>query len=401
MYNRNNNTMKCPICGNNVADNELFCEFCGMRVNIRKDSSHEQKIHNNEVVSKSDTFRTFSEWSRHWAELYVENYEFWMYLVHEHIDDDDFSLPLIVCAHQFQSRQDMQDAYVCLCECGRDLGFGLPSDYVFLYEEKNQWFVFLPCSDLPAVLLVAEHYNGKICAWADYFIPMPTMPISMEKSFNIKSYRSSYAPVRAKMHIKNINLLTQRHLNIPSYKRINEPMRSVSTKGCEYIDLGLSVKWATCNEGAWNPEGYGSYYAWGEIYEKEEYTAENSLTRGKRMDDINGDSRYDAAARSVFCGRMPTEAELLELRVKCKWEWTTLNYVNGYKVTGPNGNSIFLPAAGYRYGTSLYDVGSAGNYWSSTPDNNDTRAFYLGFDSGKDGIANAPREKGFTIRSVG
>ena len=119
------------------------------------------------------------------------------------------------------------------------------------------------------------------------------------------------------------------------------------------------------------------------------------------MDDINGDSRYDAAARSVFCGRMPTEAELLELRVKCTWEWTTLNYVNGYKVTGPNGNSIFLPAAGYRYGTSHYDVGSAGNYWSSTPDNNDTRACYLDFDSGKDGIANAPREKGFTIRSVG
>ena len=65
--------------------------------------------------------------------------------------------------------------------------------------------------------------------------------------------------------------------------------------------------------------------------------------------------------------RMPTKAEQDELRNKCSWQWTTLNGVNGYRVTGPNGNSIFLPVAGYRLDTSLYLGGSFGNYWSSTP----------------------------------
>ena len=68
---------------------------------------------------------------------------------------------------------------------------------------------------------------------------------------------------------------------------------------------------------------------------------------------------------------MPTKAEQDELRNNCTWEWTTLNGVNGRRVTGPNGNSIFLPAAGYRYGTSSDGVGSLGYYWGSTPGGDD------------------------------
>ena len=77
----------------------------------------------------------------------------------------------------------------------------------------------------------------------------------------------------------------------------------------------------------------------------------------------------DDAARANWGGswRMPTHDELTELRKKCSWTWTTQNGVEGYKVTSKtNGNSIFLPAAGYRYNSSLYDAGSYGYYWSSS-----------------------------------
>ena len=140
--------------------------------------------------------------------------------------------------------------------------------------------------------------------------------------------------------------------------------------GHEYVDLGLpsGLKWATCNVGASSSEGYGNYYAWGEIEVKSEYTYANSKTEGKSMQDISGNSTYDVA-RSKWGGswRLPTKKELEELKNNCKWEWTTQNGKKGYKVIGPNGKSIFLPAAGYCDGSSLYGAGESGYYWSSTP----------------------------------
>ena len=123
--------------------------------------------------------------------------------------------------------------------------------------------------------------------------------------------------------------------------------------GHEYVDLGLSVRWATCNVGANNPEDYGDYYAWGETKTKKEYTEENCETY-KNIGDIKGTSRDVAHVRWGSPWRMPTEEESQELIDNCDWEWTTLNGVEGSKVTSrKNGNSIFLPAAGWRYGTSL------------------------------------------------
>ena len=139
--------------------------------------------------------------------------------------------------------------------------------------------------------------------------------------------------------------------------------------GHEYVDLGLSVKWATCNVGASKPEDYGNYYAWGETETKSTYTESNSATYGKSMNDIDisGNAQYDAAtANWGGSWRMPTKYECQELINKCKWEWITKNGINGYNVTGTNGNSIFLPAAGRRYGSSLNYAGRSGLYWSST-----------------------------------
>ena len=149
-----------------------------------------------------------------------------------------------------------------------------------------------------------------------------------------------------------------------------EPTPASSTINIgDAVDLGLSVKWATCNVGATRPEDYGDYFAWGEISPKTSYTEDNSKTYGKSMEDIGGDSRYDAATANWGSGwRLPTASECNELVHKCTWTWTKLNGVNGYEVKSKkNGNSIFLPAAGDCWGDTPDDQGSISRYWSSTP----------------------------------
>lgn len=153
----------------------------------------------------------------------------------------------------------------------------------------------------------------------------------------------------------------------------------------EYVDLGLSVKWATCNVGATKPEELGDYFAWGETQRKSTYDwntyqwcngSEYSLTK------YNTDSNHgtvdnkivlelsDDVAHVNWGGswRMPTDAELTELRENCTWTWTSLNGMNGHEVTSKkNGKSIFLPAAGDHQASPLNAlVGNIGHYWSSS-----------------------------------
>ena len=172
---------------------------------------------------------------------------------------------------------------------------------------------------------------------------------------------------------------------------INKPISledltvSGSANGHDYVDLGLSVKWATCNVGAFSPEQYGDYYAWGETTPKSEYAEDNCKTYERSMSDIRGNSSYDAA-RANWGGswRLPTKAEFDELINNCERQWITLNGVKGMRFTSKkNGNSVFFPAAGYRDGTSTYGAGGSGYYWSSTPYGSYTQnAYYLYFDSG-------------------
>ena len=154
--------------------------------------------------------------------------------------------------------------------------------------------------------------------------------------------------------------------------------------GHGYVDLGLSVKWATCNVGASSPEDYGNYYAWGETSTKSSYTSENSKTykKGKYNYDIAGNSYLDAArANWGSTWRLPMSSEIDELIDKCNWTWTTMNGKNGYKVTSKvNGRSIFLPAAGYRNYSSLYNAGSRGYFWISPPYTS-SYAYLLDFSS--------------------
>ncbi|MBR3938676.1 MAG: hypothetical protein IKJ67_01700 [Bacteroidales bacterium] len=170
--------------------------------------------------------------------------------------------------------------------------------------------------------------------------------------------------------------------------------------GHDYVDIGLpsGTKWATCNIGAITPEGYGNYYAWGETTTKSSYTEDNCRTWNVSMNDISGNVNYDAArANWGSTWRMPTEAEMQELENNCTWTWTTQSGVNGYRVTGPNGKSIFLPAAGY-YGSSHDDVGECGDYWSSESDTYNACSLY--FYSGDHGVDWYGRYYGHTVRPV-
>lgn len=151
------------------------------------------------------------------------------------------------------------------------------------------------------------------------------------------------------------------------------------TQGVEAVDLGLSVKWASCNIGATKPEEFGDYFAWGEVSPKKEYSVENSLTYAKDLEDISGDPQYDAATANWGGDwRIPTLAEYKELREKCSWKWIELNGVKGMRAKGPNGNTIFFPAAGAIKGSSSIYTGPYGKYWTSTSCNiheNSARVF--------------------------
>ena len=192
--------------------------------------------------------------------------------------------------------------------------------------------------------------------------------------------------------------------------------------GHEYVDLGLSVKWATCNVGANSPEDYGDYFAWGETEPKTTYswstykycngtykTITKYCTKSSygTVDNKTTLELSDDAAHVNWGGkwRMPTRAEQDELRDtnNCTWTWTTQNGVKGYKVTSKkNGNSIFLPAAGSRDDDYLFDAGSGGGYWSSSLNTSESNfASIVGFDSSNENLYyGSNRHYGRSVRAV-
>jgi serine/threonine protein kinase len=137
--------------------------------------------------------------------------------------------------------------------------------------------------------------------------------------------------------------------------------------GHEYVDLGLSVKWATCNVGASRNYESGYFYSWGEIRYKKSYDKDNCDTFGSIINDIAGSDGYDVAY-ATWGGewRLPTQSEITELETQCQWESEVINGCSGYRVIGPNGASIFLPAAGGMSGSNIAMKNDFGGYWSGT-----------------------------------
>ena len=222
----------------------------------------------------------------------------------------------------------------------------------------------------------------------------------------------------------NIYTLTRDGKTLTAGKMYNFP--SLSTTGGSnwavqnasdlYVDLGLSVKWAKYNVGATTETGYGDYFAWGETTGYNEgktnfasdwsnyyFGTQSSFTKYTGS-DYTVLQKEDDAAYAALGGkfRMPTKAEIDALLALSK-TWVT-NYngsgINGYTFTG-NGNTLFLPAAGYRYDTDLFDTGSSGYYWSSSLNtDNPNNAWNLYFNSGDAYAIIDLRWFGFSVRAV-
>lgn len=180
--------------------------------------------------------------------------------------------------------------------------------------------------------------------------------------------------------------------------------------GHEAVDLGLSVKWATCNYGASSSYGYGNYYAWGETtmrnsYYRDTYKYYNSRTDRDNdlMNTIQG-SKYDVAKNWGSNWRMPSKSEYEELLNKCSWKWATMSGVNGYIIISSNGMSIFLPANGEYSGTEKgAKAGIWGEYWTGTFKNTTdfySHAYALTFTQSKKNIDGYYRYVGLAIRPV-
>ena len=171
-----------------------------------------------------------------------------------------------------------------------------------------------------------------------------------------------------------------------------------NANGHEYVDLGLSVKWAICNVGASSSTARGDYYAWGETETKSTYASNNYyIWAGSDLT-----SSYDVASAKMGGNwRMPTQKEMKELRDNCDWTWTTtVNGEKGYLVKSKkNGYSIFLPAAGYREYTVLSKANEMGCYWSKS---SDTMGYAYGmqFNVGELNVYQCTTYQGYSVRAV-
>lgn len=189
---------------------------------------------------------------------------------------------------------------------------------------------------------------------------------------------------------------------VPNSPRADAKKSSGIKQEHGYVDLGLSVLWATCNIGANTPHERGDFFSWGEVETKSIFSHETYKYDKMDVRDIGKNisgSSYDAAT-TIWAKnwRMPTLKEMRELINKCKWEETTIQGHKGYKIIGNNGNSIFLPATGFDLGPGygIIDVGAC-NYWTANlSDEYDFNAYCLSGNK----IDDPHRSYGLCIRPV-
>lgn len=210
------------------------------------------------------------------------------------------------------------------------------------------------------------------------------------------------------------------NINDPIENKESENHRTfaVGTIG-NAVDLGLSVKWADHNVGASKPTDFGGYYSFGETEEKISYKPETykwldlkggltNFTKYNRNDQKETLDLEDDVAHVKWGGswRLPTFDEIFELHSKCKFDREIINDIPGWKVTGPNNNSIFLPDAGYYTNDYVVSLGQDSRYLSCTPvinyfsrNKGDTNCYVL---DGKFMLSNyeVSREGGYSARPV-
>ncbi|MBO7268936.1 MAG: hypothetical protein J6U83_04185 [Bacteroidales bacterium] len=236
-------------------------------------------------------------------------------------------------------------------------------------SKKNGNSIFLPASGCSAD--GCDEFTGYI---GYYWSSTP------ESDLNILNYETSYylyftygdpggeSPFRLRKAQRPLGLTIRAVTGT-----VSAAARPITGKenGHQWVDLGLpsGTRWATCNVGASSPEQAGKYYAWGETKPKSTYTLENSATWRKKVEQMGGNSIYDAATANWGGNwRTPTKEEWEELEM-CNWKWTTEGGRKGWKVTSTvNGNSIFIPSNGQRNEAGkLESLNTNGAYWTSSP----------------------------------
>lgn len=188
----------------------------------------------------------------------------------------------------------------------------------------------------------------------------------------------------------------------------------------EWVDLGLpnGTLWATCNIGATSPDEFGDYFAWGETAPKEVYDwsnykwcngSEETMTKycsNSSFGIVDNKTELDPEDDAAYVNwgpswRMPTHEQLQELVDNCTWKWTTYAGVSGIELTGPNGNTLFFPAASYRYYDVFSEPVDGGIYWSRTINPEYNHAFYMNFYMLEVSYDySSHRINGYTVRAV-
>lgn len=255
--------------------------------------------------------------------------------------------------------------------------------------------------------LVAEspEIPDNYCSWCETYPQHQAVSITVQSLEPVKVHpQDTLTGIqrlrnRLKNAIRPSNNVSIQNLNIEADEEMcNMSPNATSVFERYAIDLGLSVRWSSCNLGAETPEEPGDFYAWGELEPKECYD-KSTYTHYDIQEDsyieigenISG-SKYDAArAQMGGIWRIPTDDECEELITKCTWTWIQIDGVDGYKVTGPNGKSIFMPAAGYCVGD---EVSVYGSYWTGIPYTG------LGFHSEDVYMFSGNRYEGRKIRPV-
>ena len=243
--------------------------------------------------------------------------------------------------------------------------------------EPNGFYYYGSCYDYkyPCSVTVSLTNNNNVEDWGYVYEDMS----GNTSLISLKNYSSPYTDSRyvyyrnePSSYVRLYEYVKYKDDNEYYYGDIQDYPVSYSETLCpdsnhpHWIDLGLpsGTLWRCCNEGASTPEAYGGYYSFGQV------------------------------------SSAPTKEQIEELDSNCNYEWTTQNGVTGGKFKGPNGGTIFLPAAGNRWSGDLYHVGSRGYYWSSTPDSLPYNAYNLYFSTGNAHWDIIGRDLGQSVRPV-
>lgn len=283
--------------------------------------------------------------------------------------------------------------------------------------------------DLTASTHQRKDRNGNICALVKVQVPLEGVTFEGNVIGESQNHNGEYwvyvtggtkmlmvkhstlKPILITFEDNGIPRVEGKHTYVLSLVVPEENKKSVSDVanrigGHEYVDLGLpsGILWAAANIGADSPSDLGEYFAWGEVAFKKEYNRENSLTFQQKVGKEIYGGPYDAA-RKIWGDpwRLPTKADLEELIKHCKWELTETGGCYGYKVTGPNGKSIFFPMGGFRAFEDQRPefLGTQGRYWTATAFEEDQDTSYLLImDTEGYGIDNYWRYLGHNIRPV-